>query len=107
MFVISYVIIFAFHLHSEHDRVIIERSFRHDFQRLVNVRYLNRDILIFPDHVTVTQFQDCVTKVSKKNNKESIAEMFSAKMRFVANSLMQLFQKSLNKKNFEVSLNKK
>ena len=77
MFPVAYIITFAFHPDLNIDRLIVERSFGHDLLRLANVEYLNRDMLAFADSITMTQLQDCITRLSQRKIKQAISEMFS------------------------------
>ena len=47
MFAVPYVIIFAFQPKLNIDRVTIERSFGHSFQKLTDIGYLTTDQLLF------------------------------------------------------------
>ena len=48
-FVVSYVIIAAFHPRLQLDRIIINRSFAHDLEQLTTVNYLSREQLSFAE----------------------------------------------------------
>ena len=49
MFVVSYVIILAFHPKLKLDRVIIQRSFGHSLEQLATIDYLTNDQVPFVD----------------------------------------------------------
>ena len=49
MFVVSYVMIVAFHPELELNRIIVERSFAHSFQKLTTVDYFRNDQMNFVD----------------------------------------------------------
>ena len=46
-------------------------------------------------------------KVSKRNFKQAISEMFTTEIKFAACCLIKLFEKQYKSKNFELSLNPK
>ena len=50
MFVISYVMIVAFHPELQIDRIIIQRSFAHSVEELTSLDYFTREQLNFIDH---------------------------------------------------------
>ena len=50
MFVISYVMIVAFHPELQIDRIIIQRSFAHSIEELTSLDYFTREQLNFIDH---------------------------------------------------------
>ena len=72
MFVVSYVIILAFHPDLHIDRVTIERSFGHSLERLANLSYFMREQLKYKDEKTLFQFKDCALAVHARNNKITI-----------------------------------
>ena len=47
MFVMSYVIIIAFHPHFNFDRILVQRSFCHSKEQLTSVNYLTREQFTF------------------------------------------------------------
>ena len=77
MFVVSYVIIFAFHPEIDINRVIIERSFGHSRERLARLSYLTREQLDFKGNETFLQLRDCAPAVAEKKSKIAISKMFS------------------------------
>ena len=58
MIALSYVIIFAFHLHLPIDRVIIERSFGHSNLQLCSLNYLTNEQLKFRNINLLKQLRD-------------------------------------------------
>ena len=59
IFVVSYVIIFAFHPELNINRVIIERRFGHSEHSLTSLNYLTIDQLQYKDIKTLLQLRDC------------------------------------------------
>ena len=77
MFVVSYVIIFTFHLELEIDKVIIERSFGHSEYTPNSLNYLTVNQLNFKNNKTLLQLRDCALNVARKKSKLAIPEMFT------------------------------
>ena len=102
MFAVSYVIIFAFHLYLDIDRVIIERSFGHLREKLTSLNYLTREQLNFKDNKTLLQLRDCALPVADKKDKIAISEMFSTELKFAADSLLKWFNKKFRSNNLEL-----
>ena len=107
MFVVSYVIIFTFHpdLHIEH--VIIEHSFGHSLERLADLSYLNHEQFKFKDEKMLLQLKDCMLAVHAENSEIAISEMFTTKLKFVANYLLKWFNAKFKLSNLELSNNAK
>ena len=80
----SLVIIFAFYQELKFDRIIIERNFRHFLQKLADVSYVTRYQLVFANATTMLQLKDCTIKVSQRNDKTAISEIFTAELKFSA-----------------------
>ena len=59
MFVVSYVMIVAFHPTLKLERVIIYRSFAHALDQLSNINYLTREQIGFIDNYLVHMLKDC------------------------------------------------
>ena len=76
MFVVSYVIIFAFHPELDIDRVIIDRSFGHSRERLTSLNFLTREQLQFKDSKTLLQLRDCALAVVEKKTKSLFLKRF-------------------------------
>ena len=67
MFVVSYVIILAFHPKIKMGRVIIQRSFGHSLQQLTTTDYLTNDQMSFVDVKLIKKLKDSTLEVSQKN----------------------------------------
>ena len=67
MFVVSYVMIVAFHPDLKLNRIIVERSFAHCFQKLTTIDYLTDDQMTFVDIKVVKQLKDAAELVTKRN----------------------------------------
>ena len=63
MFVVSYVIILAFHPKSNIDRVIVQRSVSHSLEKLTSLNYLKNDQMAFVDINLIKQLRDVAIDV--------------------------------------------
>ena len=64
MFVLSYVLIVAFHPHLKLRKVIVQRSYGHTLQQLTTLDYLTNDQMKLIDVKLVTQLKDMAQEVS-------------------------------------------
>lgn len=87
IFAVSYIIVFAFHPDLNFERIIVERSFGHNLSKLTYVAYLNCKMLQYPDPVTTVQLRDCGIKVTKRNIKQAMSEMFGTELRFAGDCI--------------------
>ena len=95
MFVVSYVMIVAFHTALNLDRVIICRSFAHLLDQLSNIDYLTREQIGFIDSYLIHMLKDCACKVSKRQCKNSLGKMFSVESALVKKALLKWFNVKL------------
>ena len=77
MFVVSYVMIFAFHPSLKLDRIIIYRSFAHTIEQFSNLDYLPREQIAFIEPYLIHMLKDAACEVSKRKCKSSLGQMFS------------------------------
>ena len=70
MFVMSYVMIVAFHAGLKLNRIIIERSFDHSFEKLTTTDYLTEEQMGFVDVTVVKQLKDAAEHVSQRKCKK-------------------------------------
>ena len=68
MFVMSYVMIVAFHPHFNFERILIQRSVSHTKEELTSVNYLTREQFDFKPPELIKQLHDQALHVFKKNN---------------------------------------
>ena len=69
MFVVSYVIIFAFHPKLNIDKMTVQRSVGHSLEKLTSLDYLKNDQMAFVDIHLIKQLKDAATDVIKTNVK--------------------------------------
>ena len=89
MFVVSYTLIFAFHLKFNSNHVVVQRSSGHLLLKLVTIDYLTKDQLEFVDKDLVQQLKDCVISVSETKCKTAVAQIFAVKLKFALNCLLK------------------
>ena len=99
MFVVSYVIVVAFHPHLKLNRIIANRSFAHNLEELASINYLSREQIGFTDQYLINMLKDYATQVSKKKNKKSMGEMFSVEAALLKKTLLNWFNSKF-KRNF-------
>ena len=91
MFVVSYVMIVAFHPALQLDRVIVYRSFAHTLDQLSNIEYLTGEQIGFINNYLIHMLKDCANEVSKGRCKNSLGQMFSVKSALVKKTLVKWF----------------
>ena len=115
MFVVSYVMIVAFHPALHFERVIIYRSFAHTLDQLSNIDYLTQEQIGFIDNYLIHMLKDCANEVSKRQCKNSLGQMFSVESALVKNTLLKWFNtkfkqtftktKPITKMNQQIKIN--
>ena len=76
MFVVSYVMIVAFHPDLKIDRIIIQRSYAHTIEQLTNLDYFSQDQIKCISKELARQLKDIVFNVSKRKCKTIMGQMF-------------------------------
>ena len=77
IFVVSYVMIVAFHPALKLDRTIIYRSFANSLEQLTTLNYFSREQISFIEPHLIKILRDITFDVSKKKCKNSVGQMFS------------------------------
>ena len=72
MFVVSYVLVIAFHQALNFNRIIIQTSYSHSLEELTTINYLNDDQMKFIDLQILNQFKDITIDVSNRRCKNTI-----------------------------------
>ena len=96
MFVMSYVIIVAFHPHFNSDRILVQRSFCHSKEQLTSVNYLTREQFTFKTPELIKQLYDQALHVSKKTSNNTLRVMFGTELAFVKKTLLAWFNKKVS-----------
>ena len=99
MFVVSYVIIVAFHAHLKLNRIIVNGSFAHDFEQLTSINYFSREQIRLTCQYLINMLKDYSTQVFKKKNKKNMGEMFSVEAAILKKTLLKWFNAKF-KSNF-------
>ena len=102
MFVVSYVLIVAFHQVLNLNRIIIQRSYSHSLEELTMIKYLNDDQMKFIDSQTWNQLKNIAISVSKRKCKNKMDQMLCEETVFVEKTLLEWFNKKLKSQNFEI-----
>ena len=76
MFVVSYVLIVAFHPALKLNRIIIQRSYAHSLQQLTSLNYFSEDQMKFIDVQIIRQLKDIAIDVSKRKCKNMMGQIF-------------------------------
>ena len=76
MFVVSYVIIVAFHPELILDKIIIQRSYVHAIEQLTSLEYFSQDQIKCINKDLAIQLKDIAFKVSKRKCKKTMGQMF-------------------------------
>ena len=103
MFVVSYVMIVAFHPELKLDRIIIQRSFAHSIEQLTSLDYFTREQITYIDQSLIKMLKDMAFEVAKRRCKNSIGKMFSIESALVKKTLLrwlnQKFKQQFDKIN--------
>ena len=91
MFVVSYLMIVAFHPALQLNRFIIYRSFAHTLDQLSNIDYLTQEQIGFIDNYLIHMLKGCVNEVSKRQCKNGLGQMFSVESALVKKTLLKWF----------------
>ena len=91
VFVVSYVMIVAFHPALQLNRFIIYRSFAHTLDQLSNIDYLTQEQIGFIDNYLIHMLKDCANEVSKRQCKNGLGQMFSVESALVKKTLLKWF----------------
>ena len=98
MFVVSYVIIVAFHPHLQLNRIMVNRSFAHDLEKLSTINYLSREQISFVDEYLINMLKDYACQVSKKKSKSSLARLFSVESALLKKTLLKWFNSKFKRR---------
>ena len=96
MFVVSYVMIAAFHPDLHLDRIIIQRSFAHSLEQLTTLDYFSREQISFIEPRLIKMLKDMISEVSKTRSKNSIGNSF-IESALVKKTLLKWFNKKFKR----------
>ena len=97
MFVVSYVMIAAFHPDLHLDRIITQRSFAHSLEQLTTLDYFSREQISFIEPRLIKMLKDMTFEVSKTRSKNSIGQMFFTESALVKKTLLKWFNQKLKR----------
>ena len=89
MFVVSYVMIVAFHPDLHLDRIITQRCFAHSLEQLTTLDYFCREQITFIEPHLIKMLKDMAFEVSKRSCKNSIGQMFSIESALIKKTLLK------------------
>ena len=111
MFVVSYVIILAFHPKLKMNRVTIQHNFGHSLEQLTMMNYLTNEQMPFVYINLIKQLKDCALEVSPKKCKNALAQMLCVKLCLVKQIRIKKINNCSNKKiklqHLEIDLSQK
>ena len=102
MFVVSYVMIVAFHPALKVDRIIIYRSFAHSIKQLTTLDYFSREQITFIEPHLINMLKDMAFEVSKRKCKNSVGQMFSIESALVKKTLLKWFNAKFKRQFDEI-----
>ena len=95
MFVVSYVLIVAFHPALNFHQIVIQRSYPHSLEQLTSLNYFSEDQMKFIDVEIIRQLKDIAIDVSKRKCKNKMGQMFCNKCTLVKKTLLDCFNKNI------------
>ena len=105
--VMYYVIVVAFHLSLNLDRILIQRSYCHPQTEMISINYLTREQIQYRSVELIKQLYDQAIHVSKRNCKNTLAQMFCIEIAFVKKTLLSWFNKKFTARFKELTNDQK
>ena len=102
MFVVSYVLIVAFHPALNLNRIITQRSYAHSLNELATLNYLYEDQMKFIDSQILNQLKDIGIDVSKRKCKNTMGQVFYIETALLKKTLLAWFNKKTKLQNLEI-----
>ena len=104
MFVMSYVLIVAFHPLLKLRKIIVQRSYGHSLKQLTDIDYLTDDQMKFIDLRFVKQLRDTAQEVGRRKCKNALGQMFSIETALIKTTLLGWFNKKIKSQYLELDL---
>ena len=104
MVVVSYIIIVAFHPALNMKKIICERSYGHNLQKLNTIDYLSEDQIKFCQSTTLKQLLGAAHLVSLRKCKKALAQMLGIEMFFLKETLGGWFSKKIKSQNLSINV---
>ena len=95
MFVVSYVIVVAFHPFFNFERIIVQRSVSYPKKELISVNYLSAEQFLFKTKEIIKRLYDQAILVSKRTDKNALGVMFGIELSFIKRTLLAWFNKKV------------
>ena len=102
MFVVSHVIIVAFHPDLKMKKIICERSYGHSLKQLNTIDYFSKDQIKFCETSTLKQLKDVAHLVSLRKCKKLMGQMLSIEMFLLEETLGAWFNKKIKSNNLSI-----
>ena len=90
-FVVSYVMIVAFHPQLKLNRIMIQRSYAHSIEQLTSLNYFTQERIKFLDNDLTKMLEDIAFDVSKRKCKNTMGQMFCIESALVKKTLLRWF----------------
>ena len=103
MFVVSYVLIVAFHPALKLNRFIIQRSYGHSLEQLTSLNYFSEDQMKFIDEQIIRQLEYIAIDISKRKCKNMMGQMLCIESTLVKKALFDWFHKKYRMKYLETN----
>lgn len=97
MFVVSYVMIVAFHPQLKLDCIIVKRTFTHSIEQLTSLDYFTREQITYIDQSQIKILKDMAFEMAKRRCKNSIEKMFSIESALVKKTLLRWFNQKFKR----------
>ena len=103
MFVVSYVMIVAFHPELQLNRIVIQRSYVHSLEQLTSLNYFTQEQINFLDNTLIKMLNDIAFDVAKIRCKNTMGQMFCIETALVKKTLLNWFNKKYRPKFNQIS----
>ena len=103
MFVISYIMMLCFHPRLDFPKIIVERSYGRDVQKLNSIDYLTPEQMSFINPTVVSQLSDAAALVAAQKCKNAVGQMFSIELFFLKDTILRWFYKKVKSVNLNVN----
>ena len=102
MFVMSSVLIVAFHPHWKPRKIVVQRSYLHTLQQLTTLHYLTNDQMKCIDVKLVTKLKHTAQEVNRRKCKNALGQMFSVEIALIKSTLLEWFNKKNKSQHLEL-----
>ena len=96
MFVVSYIIVVAFHPYFNYEKILVQRSVSQPKKELISINYLSREQFAFKTPEIIKQLYDQAILVSKRTCKNALGVMFGIELSFIKRTLLNWFNKKVS-----------